>query len=206
VSTDLALRWAGTAAFLAVAGFCVARLVAAHRAPAGYPGSHRAMDTAHVLMGVGMAAMVSPVGGPLPMAGWQTIFLVMTCWFVGSWWRARRATPVPGDWHGGGLHHAVAAVAMLYMLTAMPAHHHDASSPWLSMGTSGHLSDGAALPAVGWALAGYCAVSAVLLVARTDWRPVPARVPSILLAPRLTATCQATMTLGSGAMLVAMLA
>ena len=199
MSAELALRWAGTAAFLAVAAFCVARLVAANRAPAGYPGCHRAMDTAHVLMGVGMAAMVSPVGGPLPTAGWQTIFLVMTLWFVGSWWQGRHAAPAPGDWHGGGLHHALAAAAMLYMLTAMPAHHHDASSPWMS----GHLSSGAALPAAGWALAGYCAVSAVLLVARTDWRPAPAR--SILLAPRLTATCQATMALGSGGMLVAML-
>ena len=62
--------WLGTAAFLAVAGYRVARLVAAARSPRTYPGCHRAVDVAHVLMAVGMAEMVSPVGGPLPMAAW----------------------------------------------------------------------------------------------------------------------------------------
>lgn len=203
MSADTALRWASTAAFLAVAGYCVVRLVAAHRAPAGYPGCHRAVDMAHVLMGIGMAAMASPVGGPLPMAGWQTIFLVMTAWFVGSWWRQRRrgTVPVPGGWHGSGLHHAVAGLAMLYMLTAMPHHgQHDGAAPWMS----GHIAPGMALPLVGWALVGYFLVSAVLLVTRTSWRPSAGS--SILLAPRLTATCQATMALGNGYLLVAMLA
>ena len=104
-------------------------------------------------------------------------------------------------WHGTGLHHAVAALAMLYMLAAAPHASHDAG-PWLA----GHLEPGAALPAVGWALAAYFLVSAVVLVARTDWRPAPvAADPSILRAPRLTATCQATMSLGNGYLLLAML-
>lgn len=89
------LRWVATAAFLAVAGYCVARLAAAPRAPAGYPGRHRAVDIAHVLMGIGMAAMASPVGGPLPMAGWQAIFLIMAAWFAGSWWRGLGRQHVP---------------------------------------------------------------------------------------------------------------
>lgn len=200
MSTDTALRWISTAAFLAVAGYCVARLVAASRAPAGYPGCHRVVDMAHVLMATGMAAMASPVGGPLPMAGWQTIFLIMTVWFAGSWWHQRRGggVPVPGGWHGSGLHHAVAGLAMLYMLTAMP--HNDGSSPWMS----GHIGPGMALPILGWVLVGYFLVSGVLLVARTSWRPTIGA--SILLAPRLTATCQATLALGNGYLLVAMLA
>lgn len=195
------LRWAVTAAFLAVAGYGVARLVAANRAPAGYPGSHRALDTAHVLMGVGMAAMASPVGGPLPVAAWQTIFLLMTAWFVGCWWQARRdPTPTaPDGWHGNALHHALAGAAMLYMLSAVPHEVGHPSSPWMP----GHLSPGLALPALGWALAAYFLVATVLLVARTNWQPTGDA--SILRAPRLTATCQATMALGNGYLLVVML-
>jgi hypothetical protein len=203
VSTEVWLRWAGTAAFLAVAGYCVARLAAAHRAPAGYPGRHRAVDVAHVLMGVGMAVMASPVGGPLPPAAWQTVFLLVAAWFAGSWWRQRRAGSPTGDelgWHGTGLHHVVAALAMLYMLAAMPHAGHD--SIWLA----GHLEPGLALPAVGWALVAYFGGSAVLLVARTNWRPAPRpATPTILRAPRVTATCQATMALGNGYLLLAML-
>ncbi|MPZ81079.1 MAG: DUF5134 domain-containing protein [Actinophytocola sp.] len=208
MTAEVWLRWAGTAAFLAVAGYCVARLAAAHRAPAGYPGRHRAVDIAHVLMGIGMAAMASPAGGPLPMAGWQAIFLIMAAWFAGSWWRERRTGPPPRDgmgWHGTGLHHAVAALAMLYMLSAMRhggGHGVPDTAPWLA----GRLdSPGMALPVVGWALVGYFAVSAVLLVVGTDWRPGPAGVPSILLTPRITASCQATMALGNGYLLLAML-
>lgn len=207
MTAEVWLRWAATAAFLAVAGYGVARLAAAHRVPAGYPGRHRAVDIAHVLMGIGMAAMASPVGGPLPMAGWQAIFLIMAGWFAGSWWRERRTGPPPWDgmgWHGSGLHHAVAALAMLYMLSAMPHGAHGAHdpTPWLA----GWLEPpGMALPVVGWALVGYFAVSAVLLVVRTDWRPGPPGLPAILLTPRITASCEATMALGNGYLLLAML-
>ncbi len=199
------LRWTATAAFLAVAGYCVARLAAAHRGPAGYPGRHRAVDVAHVLMGVGMAAMASPVGGPLPMAAWQTIFLLITAWFAGSWWRERRAGPPVRDgmgWHGTGLHHAVAALAMLYMLMAMPHGAGHDTAPWLP----GHLEPGIAVPVVGWTLAAYFMVSAALLVARREARTAPpSAAQSILLTPRLIAACQVTMALGNGYLLLAML-
>jgi hypothetical protein len=195
------LRWTCTAAFLAVAGYCVARLVAAARAPADYQGCHRAVDVAHVLMGVGMAAMVSPVGGPLPMAAWQTVYLLMTGWFVGAWWRARGTTVWHGGWHSGGLHHALAAVAMFYLLTAMPHSGHQ-SAPWLDeMGT------GLAFPLVGWVLAVYFVGAAAVLVSR--WRAPalagPAGLPAVLSGTRATATCEVTMALGTGYMMVAML-
>lgn len=203
------LRWASTAAFLAVAAYCVLRLVVAARAPSAYRGCHRAVDVAHVLMGLGMAAMASPVGGPLPMAAWQAVFLLMTAWFVGAWWRERRAGATwhggwHGGWHGNGLHHALAAVAMLYMLTAMP-HGGHRSAPWLD----GWHGSGMALPLVGWLLAAYFLVSAVPLLARTG-RPTadaaaPPGLPSVLLTRRLTASCQATMALGTGYLLVVML-
>src|SRR5262245_27519185 len=47
LTAELWFRWTSAAAFLAVAGYGVARLVAAHRAPAGYPGRHRVVDVAH---------------------------------------------------------------------------------------------------------------------------------------------------------------
>ena len=106
-------------------------LAANRAAPARYPGCHRAVDTAHVLMAVGMAAMASPVGGPLPVAGWQAIFLLMTGWFVGSWWLERGVVAPPGGWHGGGLHHAAAGAAMLYMLSAGSHSMEHLSAPWM---------------------------------------------------------------------------
>lgn len=197
--------WLGTAAFLAVAGYCVARLVAAARTPETYPGRHRAVDVAHVLMAVGMAAMLSPVGGPLPMAAWQTVFLLMTAWFAGSWWQSRGAARDGwhGGWHGNGLHHALAAAAMLYMLTAMP-HGGHTGAPWLAGGLGPGMA-GMALPVVGWVLAAYFLASAVVLV---RWRSPagPAGLPALLTAPAAMTACQTTMAAGTGAMLVAMLA
>jgi hypothetical protein len=192
------VRWAGTAAFLAVAAYCVARLVAAARAPESYRGCHRAVDLAHVLMAVGMAAMASPVGGPLPMPAWQTVFLLMTVWFTGAWWRGRGLRTWRGGWHGSELHHAFAAAAMLYMLTAMP---HGGHTPWLADGFGG----GMALPVVGWALAAYFLAMAVVLV---RWRAPagPSGLPELLTAPRPMAACQTTMAAGTSGMLVAMLA
>lgn len=198
------ISWLGTVAFVAVAGYCVARLVAAARTPEAYPGRHRAVDVAHVLMAAGMAAMSSPVGGPLPVAAWQTVFLLMTAWFTGSWWRARgtAGNRWHGGWHGNGLHHALAAAAMLYMLTAMP-HRGRAGAPWLSGGLDGMAE--MALPLVGWVLAAYFLASTVVLV---RWRSPagPAGLPTVLTAHAAMTACQTTMAAGTGAMLVAMLA
>ena len=197
------LGWVATTAFLAVAAYCVARLVAAARTPERYRGCHRVVDLAHVLMAVGMAAMVSPVGGPLPMAAWQTVFLVMTVWFVGAWWRARDTEPWHGGWHGGELHHALAAAAMLYMLTAMPHAGHP-SAPWLDGGFDGGFGTGMALPVVGWVLAAYFLASAAVLV---RWRSPagPEGLPTLLTASSPMTACQTTMAAGTSAMLVAML-
>jgi len=196
--------WLGTAAFVAVAGYCVARLVATARAPETYPGCHRAVDVAHVLMAAGMATMLSPVGGPLPMAAWQTVFLLMTAWFAGSWWRSRGTSSDRwhGGWHGNGLHHALASAAMLYMLTAMP-HSGHTGAPWLSGGLDGMTE--MALPVVGWVLAAYFLASAVVLV---RWRSPagPDGLPAVITAPAAMTACQTTMAAGTGAMLVAMLA
>lgn len=199
------LGWAGTTAFVAVAGYCVARLVAAAKAPESYPDRHRAVDVAHVLMAIGMAAMLSPVGGPLPMAAWQTVFLLLTVWFAGSWWQSRGAarTGWHGGWHGNGLHHALGAAAMLYMLTAMP-HAGHSGAPWLQGGLGPDMT-GMALPVLGWVLATYFLASAVVLA---RWRSPagPGGLPTLITAPAAMTACQTTMAAGTGVMLVAMLA
>src|SRR3712207_6183196 len=95
------LRLVLAAAFLTVAAYCVARLVAAHRVPARYAGCHRAVDVAQFLLAIGMAVMCSPIGGPVPAAGWQTVSLLVAAWFIGYWWLGRRAhaPPDPIGWH-----------------------------------------------------------------------------------------------------------
>lgn len=195
-------RWTLTALFLAVAAYCVTRLARARHVPALYRGCHRATDVGHGMMSAGMAVMCSPAGGPVPVAGWQAVFLVTTSWFAGSWFRQRhaRATAEPIGWHAGDLHHAVAGLAMLYMLTAMPGGHHMAA-PWVPAMPDTEL----ALPLVAWLFAGYFVVHATLLSPRVV-RPVPAgdtRLPAVLTAPRLAASCQIFMALGMSYMLIA---
>jgi Domain of unknown function (DUF5134) len=196
------LRWMAAAAFLAVAGYCVVRLVGAHRVPAAYHGCHRALDGAHLIMGIGMAVMCSPAGGPVPAAGWQTIFLLLAAGFLAIAWYGRRAEPI--GWAGGGLHgvhHAVAALAMLYVMSGMPGDGAHMADPWLA-GT--HAPAGP--PVLGWLLAGYFAAYAALLGARLPRPAARARagpgspLPGVLLAPRLAATCQVVMALGMGYM------
>lgn len=157
------LGWLLTAAMLAVVVHGVVRFAVACRTPEVYSGTRRASDVAQILMGAGMAVMCSPVGGPLPMAGWQTVFLVIATWSAGSWyWRQReerRCQASKDGWPVGPPHHAVAAAAMLYMLVAMPHGTDDTTATWTS-----HQPDAAiALPAVSWALAGYFLVTALVL-------------------------------------------
>jgi hypothetical protein len=179
------LRWLLTGAFLGVSAYCVVRLVRAGR---DYPGCARAVDLAHVLMGVGMAVMVSPVGGPLPHAGWATVFFLLAVWFAGAWLLAR-GTPVP-DWHGSTLHHALGAAAMFYLMVASRNEHMDMGAAW-SSGPSMHATGSIAVPVLGWLLAGYLLVHA----GRIAWVALPRP------GTRRTGACQVVMALGTAAML-----
>lgn len=190
------LGWAGAAAFAAVAGYGVARLVAAGARP-GYAGCHRAVDVAHVLMGCGMAVMVSPVGGPLPMAAWQTASVLTAAWFVGSWAHGLRHPVAPVGWHGSALHHALGALAMLYMLVAVPHPAHAVAAVW----TPGPHTGQADYPLLGWALVALLAATSAPLAAAVR-RPAG---PDLLACRRRAAGAQLVMSAGMAAMIASLL-
>lgn len=66
---------------------------------------------AHAAMGIGMAAMFVPAADPLPGPVWVAVFLVIAAWFGVATLRAGTVLREAG-------HHAVGAVAMIYMLQA----------------------------------------------------------------------------------------
>ncbi|GAA1966161.1 DUF5134 domain-containing protein [Amycolatopsis minnesotensis] len=141
-------------------GFALLVLPCAHRlAKLDHRDSARTGDLAELLMTVAMVAMVSPVGGPIPVAGWQAVLGLAACWFALVWWRGRRDAEVRAC-HGG--HHAVTAAVMCYMVTAMPHTGHGSGPP-------GSL----ALPAVAIAAGAYFAVDAAWSAVRAvHERPV----------------------------------
>lgn len=104
---------------------CVVRLAMAHPASELRGVVNRADDAAELLMCVGMLAMASPVGGPIPLAGWRAVFGVAVLWLAVSWLHAtlRGSAAVCG-------HHVVSAAVMLYMLAGPVSHGAD---PWLRM-------------------------------------------------------------------------
>ncbi|MFD2396128.1 DUF5134 domain-containing protein [Prauserella oleivorans] len=77
-----AIGWALTVAFLALTLPCVSRLVRLDYARLGAGVRH--IDLAGLLMTLAMVAMVSPVGGPIPIAGWQALFLLTAGWFLAA--------------------------------------------------------------------------------------------------------------------------
>jgi hypothetical protein len=115
--------WALTVVFAALALPCLLRLVRLDYVRLGH--GVRNGDLAELLLVVAMAAMLSPVGGPIPAAGWQAVLVLTAGWFALAWWRGRRS---------GCAHHALSAAAMLYMVTAMP-HDGMVHGPWLTMST-----------------------------------------------------------------------
>jgi hypothetical protein len=140
----MVVDWALTAVFAALVLPCVLRLVRLDYARLGHGVRHG--DLAELLLVVAMVAMVSPVGGPIPAAGWQAVLALTTGWFALAWWRGRSC----------GAHHALSAAAMFYMVTAMP-HGGAGHGPWLTMST---MDSRLALPLIAVVAAGYFVVDA----------------------------------------------
>jgi hypothetical protein len=68
-------------------------------------------ELSHAAMGLGMAAMFSPLGNPVPGAVWTVVFALAMAWFGRVVVRSR-------TFGGDAGHHAVGSGAMLLMLAA----------------------------------------------------------------------------------------
>ncbi|MDQ0380151.1 DUF5134 domain-containing protein [Amycolatopsis thermophila] len=139
------VAWSLTAAFALLAVPSLVRLVRLDSLST--TPDIRQQDLAELLMVLAMLAMVSPLGGPIPAAGWQAILVLTAGWFFVAALRGRRCCAV---------HHLVSAAAMLYMITAMP--HRGDHGPWLVMTES---SAKLAWPVLALAAIGYFAVDSV---------------------------------------------
>lgn len=190
------VSWLLTAIFLLLLVPCVQRV---NRQDIPGTAHRRDSDLAELLLTLAMVAMFSPVGGPIPAAGWQAMLLLVAVYFLGLFLRSRRVPGIPGSTGPSGhdhlAHHAVCATLMLYMVTAMP---HDGVShgPWFTM--SGMDSSGSlALPALAIVGAAGLVVDATLCVLREVRRSAG--------APAWYArreTYRATMGLGMAYMLI----
>ncbi|MEU5263222.1 DUF5134 domain-containing protein [Amycolatopsis sp. NPDC021455] len=139
----MVVDWALTAVFAALVLPCVLRLVRLDYTRLGHGVRHG--DLAELLLVLAMVAMVSPVGGPIPAAGWQAVLALTTGWFAVAWWRGRSCCA----------HHALSAAAMFYMVTAMPGGMDH--GPWLTMST---MDARLAVPLIAVVAAGYFVVDA----------------------------------------------
>lgn len=185
------VSWVLTGVFLILTLPCVLRLVRLDYVRLGQ--ATRTGDVAELLLVLAMVAMLSPVGGPIPAAGWEAVFLVAGSWFLFSWWRGRH---VPGHAspHGRCAHHALSAMAMLYMISAMP-HSGTTHGPWLTMST---MDNGVAWPVIAIVAVAYFAVDAV----RSGVLAVKARTEAGIASREL---CRSVMGAGMGFMLISAL-
>ena len=185
--------WVLTAVFAALVLPCVLRLVRLDYARLGHGVRHG--DLAELLLVVAMVAMFSPVGGPIPAAGWQAVLVLTTGWFAVAWWRSRTCA-----------HHALSAAAMLYMVTAMP-HGGTDHGPWLTMSA---MDARLAVPLIAVVAAAYfvadAAWSGVLAVRRSPATGPPSAAGSASAAgsgQASRAVCRTVMGVGMGYMLLA---
>ncbi|MGH3431240.1 MAG: DUF5134 domain-containing protein, partial [Thermocrispum sp.] len=97
--------WLLSVLFVAMAAPCVYRLAADAGPQPECCKVSRLDEAAELLMWLGMLAMVSPLGGPIPLAGWQALF-VLTAAGLGVLWVLRRRVLLRATRCG---HHAVMA-------------------------------------------------------------------------------------------------
>ena len=99
-------------------------------------------EASHSAMALGMAAMASPLGDPVPEPVWAAVYLLIALWFAAPVVRTR---PSADD----AVHHVVGSGAMLFMLAA---DHHSA----------GHMSHGGPV-------SGLVPVTAIVLIGYFAW-------------------------------------
>jgi hypothetical protein len=207
-------------ACLAVAGYHAAALIthsmdtrdgAARRRGGGY-------ELSHLGMALGMAAMFSPLGDPVPRLVWLIVFGMAAAWFATCLLQA--STPADDAAH----HHLVANLAMLFMVAGDHRQHGagGAAGGPVSSSHEGHT----AVAGGGWiegpigtvltvALAGYFAVHTVrslwvLFSAALQAKPVPQVTAAgigpvaVAVAPSRTAQMQAGCHVVMGTAMVVM--
>jgi hypothetical protein len=106
------------AASLAVAVYCVGRLVVARR---GHRPTELDTDGAHVIMGVAMAGMLVSGLRTLPSTIWEVVFAAAAVWFGYRMLQARRGAQ-SSPWRSSHpLPHLVECAAMVFMFLILPA-------------------------------------------------------------------------------------
>jgi len=115
-----------------------------------------AVELSHAAMSLGMAAMFSPVGDPLPRPLWTAMFVCCAAWFTTALLRS-------GSLAGESPHHVVGSATMLFMLAAGHAAPGDDAPS--HAGHAGHAAhDGGAAGTLGLA-----SVAALVLAAYFAW-------------------------------------
>jgi hypothetical protein len=136
-------------------------------------------EAAHAAMGLGMAAMFSPFGDPVPAPVWTAAFLVCGTWFASVALRSPA-----GRGREDAVQHVVGSGAMLFMLLG------------------GHGAGGGPAPLVAMVLAGWFAWHALRCGDRLRCAPAPGAVlvrTALLRDPRTAALAHVVM---AGAMTV----
>jgi hypothetical protein len=138
-------------ACLAVGAFHLVRLALLRTDPVG--------ELSHAAMGVGMAAMFSPLGDPVPRLVWTAVFAGCAAWFTVLLLRRREAE--------SARHHVVGSAAMLFMIGAGAHAGHEAPAGGLGLGSVAAI-----------VLAGYFAWHALGCLDRVTPRALPGLVVS----------------------------
>lgn len=109
------------AVMLAVAAYCVSRLVFARLR---WRATEVDSDSVHIVMGVAMAGMLVSRLHVLPAPAWEAVFAVSAAWFAWQAARAFRGHPA-GAWRCPyPVPHLLESGAMLYMLLAVTVASH----------------------------------------------------------------------------------
>ncbi|MGH3886388.1 MAG: DUF5134 domain-containing protein, partial [Pseudonocardiaceae bacterium] len=169
------VNWIFFVACSAVVGYYVAALIPPQRGPRDGAGGRwdGGYELSHLGMALGMVAMFSPLGDPVPRLAWLAVFGVAAAWFAACLLHA--GTPTADHPNtladSGAHHHLVANLAMLFMVAGGHSRHGADGAAGGPVGP-GHEGHSAAAGGTGWiegpigtvlivVLAGYFAVHTV---------------------------------------------
>jgi uncharacterized protein DUF5134 len=127
--------WILAVACAAVAGYYATALITHGLSPQADAGGRRGgYELSHLAMALGMAAMFSPLGDPVPGLVWLIVFGTAAVWFTVRLLRAGTAADDAAH------HHLVANLAMLFMVVGGHRQHDTGTTAGepVSAGHEGH--------------------------------------------------------------------